>query len=266
MTEVTPSPPEVSIVTASLSLAKRDVVRFLRQRSRVVGALASPLMFWVLMGSGIGSSITIPTASGNADYLVYFFPGTLMLILLFTAIFSTISIIEDRKEGFLQGVLVSPVGVESIVFGKILGGSCLAVLQALLFLVLAPVVLGLTPGPGALLGILVVLTLSAMALTGMGFILAWRLDSIQGFHAIMNLLLMPLWMMSGSLFPPGGSYHWVQNVMFLNPLTYCTRAMRTLLIPGAGSLDFVILDIVVAALFAAAMIGLSIFTVRRRPS
>src|SRR3954464_14175419 len=119
----------------SLSLAHRELVRFLRQRHRIVGALATPLVFWLLIGGGMGRSLQFGAVTGGR-YIQYFFPGTLVMILLFTAIFSTISIIEDRREGFLQSVLVAPISRLSMVLGKILGGTLLAVIQGLLFLLI----------------------------------------------------------------------------------------------------------------------------------
>jgi len=122
------------------------------------------------------------------------------LIVLFTAIFSTISIIEDRHEGFLQSVLVAPISRGALVLGKIAGGTTLAFIQGVLFLCFCPLV-GITIHPVSVLYLLLVLLLISFGLTGLGFVLAWRLDSIQGFHAIMNLFLIPLWLLSGALFP-----------------------------------------------------------------
>jgi len=119
-------------------LCRREIVRFLRQRSRIIGALGSPLIFWLLLGSGVGTSFA--AGPGGSNYLEYYFPGTVVLILLFTAIFATISIIEDRKEGFLQAVLVAPIPRSAFVFGKMLGATSLAVIQGVLFLLLAPLI------------------------------------------------------------------------------------------------------------------------------
>src|SRR5436305_2887017 len=128
----------------ALSLCRRELVRFLRQKHRIIGALATPIVFWLLIGAGMGRSFQAPGAgaSPTSGYMAYFFPGTVVMILLFTAIFSTISIIEDRREGFLQSVLVAPVARLTIVLGKIRGGAILAVGQAFLFLLLAPLLGG----------------------------------------------------------------------------------------------------------------------------
>jgi len=210
---------------AAGSLCRRELVRFLRQRHRVIGALATPIVFWLLIGLGMGRSFQ-SDAPGGSSYIAYFFPGTVVMILLFTAIFSTISIIEDRREGFLQSVLVAPVSRMSIVLGKVLGGTILATGQALIFLLLAPTV-GIHLSFLSFSLSLLVMTVVAFALTSLGFCIAWRMGSTQGFHAFMNLLLMPLSLSSGALFPiradTFGPMRWV---MSLNPLTYGLSALR----------------------------------------
>jgi len=126
----------VSVVLPSISLWWREIVRFYRQRSRVVGVIASPLLFWVVIGSGFGTSFR-SSGAGGEHYLNYFFPGALIMIVLFTAIFTMMSVIEDRKEGFLLSVLVAPVSRSVIVLGKVLGGATLATFQGLIFLLFA---------------------------------------------------------------------------------------------------------------------------------
>ena len=123
-----------------MTLWWRELVRFSRQRGRLLGALGTPLVFWLLIGSGVGASFRPPSAPGGMNYLEYFYPGTIVLIILFTAIFSTISVIEDRKEGFLLSVLVAPISRSGLALGKILGGTTVAFLQGFLFVVLAPLV------------------------------------------------------------------------------------------------------------------------------
>jgi ABC-2 type transport system permease protein len=239
---------------AVYTLWRREVVRFLRQRSRIVGALGSPLVFWFLIGSGLNRSFqggpSMPLAGG---YLEYFYPGTLALIVLFTAIFATISIVEDRQEGFLQGVLVAPVPRVAIVAGKVLGSTTLAVLQGALFLLLAPfahVELHLADLPG-LFGVML---LVALGLSGLGFLVAWWLDSAQGFHAVMNVFLIPMWILSGALFPSAGAAGWVRALMLANPLTYGVSALRGFFYdrPLSGEPPFW-LSLLIVTLFAVAM-------------
>jgi ABC-2 type transport system permease protein len=218
----------------AVSLAKRELVRFLRQRNRVVGALATPMVFWLLVGGGMGRSFRAPGLPGGENYLEYFFPGTILMILLFTAIFSTISIIEDRREGFLQSVLVAPVPRAAIVLGKVLGGTALAFGQSLLFLLLGPLV-GVKPSAGGLVLAMGLMALLALALTALGFCIAWRMSSTQGFHAVMNLFLMPMWFLSGALFPAHNASGPLRAVMLLNPLTYGLAGLREALYLGRSS-------------------------------
>ncbi len=211
----------------ALSLARREVVRFLRQRARVIGALATPVLFWLLLGSGIGRSFSVQGAE-NGGYMEYFFAGTLVMIVLFTAIFSTITLIEDRQEGFLQGVLVSPASRLSIVAGKILGSSILATGQAGLFLLLGP----LSHVPltvGSAVACMFVLFLLSLGLSGMGLAVAWKMDSAHGYHSIMNLVMMPMWILSGAVFPASGASAWLRWVMWANPLTYGMGLVRGVL-------------------------------------
>ena len=212
-----------SAILSAATLCQREIVRFYRQRSRVVGAILPPVIFWFLIGSGLGGSFR--RSQGGMNYLQYFFPGTVVMIVLFTAIFSTISIIEDRKEGFLQSVLVAPVPRASIALGKILGGAVLAFLQGLVFVVLAPA-LGASFRLVPVLFVLGILFAVSFGLTGLGFLIAWQMESTQGFHAIMNLFLMPMWFMSGALFPMESAPSWLKCVMVIDPLTYAVSALR----------------------------------------
>jgi ABC-2 type transport system permease protein len=218
------------MLLAACTLWSREIVRFYRQRSRIVGALGTPLIFWFLIGSGLGRSFqAAPGVPLQGGYLEYFFPGTVALILLFTAIFSTISIIEDRQEGFLQGVMVAPVPRMAIVLGKILGGTTLAVMQGVIFLALAPLAhIHLRLDQLPVLAFLIVGV--SFGLTGLGFLIAWMFDSTQGFHAIMNVLLFPMWILSGALFPAAGAAGWVRAIMLINPLTYGVTALQEILL------------------------------------
>src|SRR5215813_4171403 len=161
----------------------REIVRFYRQPARVVGVIASPVIFWLVIGSGFGSSFRSGDAAGQQHYLEYFFPGALIMIVLFTSIFAMMSVIEDRREGFLLSVLVAPVSRASIVLGKILGGTTLATLQGMMFLVLGPLI-GMRIGIAHLAMAVLAIFLVGFALTALGFTVAWRMESAQGFHAV----------------------------------------------------------------------------------
>jgi len=258
--------PAPSIGLAVLTLWRRELLHFTRHRSRVLGALGTPLVFWLLIGSGIGTSFRHGAAPAGMSYLEYFFPGTVLLIVLFTSIFCMMSVIEDRHQGFLLSVLVAPLPRFTLVLGKILGGATLAAAQGLLFVLLAPAAgLKLAPAQFALIG--AVLFLVALALAGLGFAVAWKLDSVQGFHAVVNLFLIPMWLLSGALFPASGAAGWLQWSMKLNPLTYGLAALRRLFYwdaAGPGGEPSMALALAVTAGFAFAT-ALASFLIAERP-
>ena len=222
------------IITPALSLWQREVVRFYRNRSRVIGVIASPLLFWIVIGSGFGNSFS--GGGGSQNYLRFFYTGALTMIVLFTAIFTMMSVIEDRNEGFLLSVLVAPVSRSVIVLGKVLGGTTLAAMQGIMFLILAPII-GVHFTIASLLLSILIIFLIAFSLTALGFIIAWPMDSTQAFHAIINLFLIPLWILSGAMFSLQHAAFWIRSLMYINPLTYGTEALRSLLFPGTAA-DF----------------------------
>ena len=223
----------VGTAIPTISLWWREIVRFYRQRSRVVGVIASPVLFWVVIGSGFGTSFRGGAGAGNQHYLDYFFPGALIMIVLFTSIFTMMSVIEDRKEGFLLSVLVAPVHRSVIVLGKVLGGTTLSAVQGLVFLAFAPA-LGVRFSIAEFGLMVLAVFLTSFSLTALGFAIAWPMDSTQGFHAVINLFLIPLWLLSGALFPLTGASGWIRLLMRINPLTYGTEALRTLLFPASA--------------------------------
>lgn len=242
------------LVLPSMSLCRRELVRFLRQRSRIIGALATPILFWIVIGAGMGRSFR-SSQPGGGNFIEYFFPGTLVMILLFTAIFSEISVIEDRREGFLQSVLVAPVSRMAIVMGKVLGGTILASGQGILFLLLAPLV-GIKLSPASFLAAVGVTFIVSFALAGLGFCIAWRMNSTQGFHVIMNLFLIPMWFLSGAMFPADGATGALRWLMDVNPLSYGVSALRRALYwsdSSALQLPSWPICLAVSLLFAAAM-------------
>src|SRR5215470_2920839 len=258
------TPASAGVLLPAFTLWWREIVRFYRQTTRVVGVLASPLVFWLVIGSGFGTSFRSGGGPGQQHYLDYFYPGALIMIVLFTAIFTMMSVIEDRKEGFLLSVLVAPVSRSVIVLGKVLGGATLATLQGLIFLVFAPA-LGIHFTILSLLLTVAVIFLVAFSLTALGFMIAWPMDSTAGFHAVINLFLIPLWLLSGSMFPISGASLWIRVLMRINPLTYGTDALRMLLYQAelTGSLPLNV-NLLVLAVFALVMFGLCFLAANRR--
>ncbi len=247
-------------------LWKRDIVRFFRQRSRVVGALAQPILMWFMLGSGLSGSFRGP-GGADMDYRHFFYPGVVVMILLFTAIFSTISVIEDRHEGFMQAVIASPASRLSLVIGKIGGATTVALIQSALFIALAPLA-GYSYGSIDYRLLFILLILTGFSLTGLGFMMAWLIDNMQGYHAVMMVVLMPLWFLSGSVFPVEGASGWLQVIMRLNPVTYAVDATRIAL----GGLDrmkvpvqtALFVDILVLLAFTVVTLTLTVWFCRRR--
>ena len=245
------------------SLWRREIVRFYRQKSRVIGVILSPLLFWVVIGSGFGNSFK--SSGGSQHYLQYFFPGALLMIVLFTSIFTMMSVIEDRDRGFLSAVMVAPVHRSAIVMGKVLGGTTLSAVQGLVFLVFAPTV-GVHMSVADFGIVVVSVFLMAFSLTALGFALAWRMESAQAFHAIVNLFLIPLWLLSGALFPVSGASGWIGWVMRVNPLTYGMDALRSGLFPSTAAANqlSVSASLAVLAIFTAVIFGTAFMMVNRR--
>ncbi|WP_417746184.1 ABC transporter permease [Rosistilla oblonga] len=229
-------------IAAAWMLARREWTRFFRQKNRVVSAVVQPLLFWLMFGAGMRGSFSW-TTSGQEGFFEYFLPGTIGLIVLFTAIFATISVIEDRREGFMQGVLVSPVGRWPVLVGKVVGGGGIAWAQAVMFLGLVLLFGMASPGINTVYA-LVLLAVMSITLCSVGMIVAWPMTSTQGFHAVMMLFLMPMWLLSGAFFPiPAISdatsigqsiLHWI---MRCNPLSYSMVELRRLLYPEVTLAD-----------------------------
>jgi ABC-2 type transport system permease protein len=278
-TLASPAPAQGSLVLATTSLWRREMVRFFRQRSRVIGAFAQPVFFWFVIGSGVGDSMPISagnttdaasaatSSSDHLSYLVFFYPGTIVMMLLFTAIFSTISVIEDRREGFLQGVLVAPIPRLAIVLGKVFGGASVGMIQGLILLAAWPLIGG-WPGWLAMVEGAAVMALLAVALTSLGLCVAWPMRSTAGFHGIMMLFLLPMWMLSGSLFPVTGAVGWIKSLMYCNPLMYGYAAFSAIITgsaQGVGAPVSVLPALLVTVAFTVVML-LTAVAIVRRPS
>lgn len=253
----------VGIMLPAFTLWWREIVRFYRQRSRVIGVIASPLVFWLVIGSGFGTSFHTGAGAGQQQYLDYFYPGALIMIVLFTSIFTMMSVIEDRKEGFLLSVLVAPVPRSAIVLGKVMGGTTLSTIQGLIFLAFAPFV-GVHFTAVSFLLVVVTIFLVSFALTALGFAIAWPMDSTQAFHAIINLFLIPLWLVSGALFPLSGASGWLRGIMEVNPLTYGVEALRALLFPASTQLFSLTASMATLLLFTLLMFGIAFALANRR--
>jgi ABC-2 type transport system ATP-binding protein len=256
------SPLAYDLATA-LVLARRDLVRFFRQPTRLAGALGQPLLFWLVIGGGLSGTFRIPGA--DVSYLAYFFPGVVLMIVLFASIFTTASVIEDRHRGFLQSVQAGPGSRAALVLGKTLGSAAVALSQAALFVALAPLA-GFPYGGVDWPLLAAALLLAAVALAALGFAVAWGLDDVPAYHAVQMMVLVPLWVVSGAMFPAPAGHPGFAAAMRANPVAYAVSAARRALggdgapgvLPGSAARD-----LAVCAAFAAAALALAVLASRR---
>lgn len=246
-------------------LWRRDLKRFFRQPSRIVGALGQPVIFWLVLGSGMAATFALP--GQNIDYMEFFFPGVVTMVLLFASIFSTVSVIEDRHRGFLQAVMAGPGSRAALVLGKCLGASSVALLQAALFLAMAPLA-GYSYAAIDWPLLLATLILTAIGLTALGFAMAWWLDNLQAYHAVQMTLLLPLWVVSGAMFPPSSENPVFTVLMACNPVAYSVASVRHALYGGMAPTSTTVwsaplLDLLVVAGFAVAAVALATVVCRR---
>ncbi|MGQ9476098.1 MAG: ABC transporter permease [Actinomycetota bacterium] len=212
----------------------REFKRFWRDRARRVGGFAQPIMYLALLGVGMQSAFKV-FGGGDVPYIKFMFPGILGLTVLFTSVFSAISIIWDREFGFLKEVLVSPVPRSSVALGKIIGGSTTALIQGAIFLILAftPWVYGFSLDTlWKVIAVMPLLILVSLSLTSLGVAVAARMTSMEGFPIIMNFLLMPMFFLSGAFFPLQGLPRWMDVLTKIDPLTYGVDALRGIMLKG----------------------------------
>jgi ABC-2 type transport system permease protein len=203
---------------------KRELIRFSRSRARIVTSLAQPVLYLFVLGSGIGSlAATGPTR--GFDFRTFMFPGVIALTVLFTSIFSAVSIVWDREFGFLREMLVAPVRRGALVSGKCIGGASVATVQGALMLFLAPAV-GVPWSPLLLIELLAMMALTAFVLTSLGIVIASRMQQVESFQFVMQLLVLPMFFLSGAVFPLNRLPKWLAVATKIDPLTYLVNPMR----------------------------------------
>lgn len=216
----------------------RDVLRFWRDRSRLIASFAQPLLYLIIFGTGLSSALSGGGtfgggAAGGFSYTQFIFPGIIGMTVLFSAIFGAMSIVWDREFGFLKEVLVAPIDRSAVAIGKALGGATQAMVQGVVLLVLAPLV-GVTLTVGSVLAVIPLIFVLAFALSSLGVAIASRMRSMQGFQVVMNFLMMPIFFLSGALFPLGGLPWWMTGLTYIDPAAYGMDPLRRVLLGGAG--------------------------------
>lgn len=219
----------MAFLKAVYTIWYRDLLRFLRDRSRIVSSLGQPLLFLIVFGNGLAPAVA--AGMGGVDFRAFLFPGILSMAVLFTAVFSAVSIVWDREFGFLKEVLVAPVSRTAVALGKVAGGSTTAMIQGLLIMLLAPLV-GVRFTPSQVITLIVMMILVAATMTSFGILVAARMRSMEGFHMVMNFLLMPMFFVSGAFFPLRQVPLWMEWLARVDPLTYGVDAIRQTALRG----------------------------------
>jgi ABC-2 type transport system permease protein len=226
VTPVREAPPGLGHeIRAALVVWEREMIRFRRDPARVVASLVQPVLFLFVLGAGLGT--LMQAGQGGVAFRTFLFPGVLAMSVLFTAAFAGISMVWDREFGFLREMLVAPVSTASILTGKCLGGATVATFQGLIILSLAGVV-GVPYAPLMMLEIIAILFLMSFMITAMGLVLSARVKQVQSAMPLVQLVIMPLMFLSGTLFPLSRLPPWLYWVTHVNPMTYAVSPLRTI--------------------------------------
>jgi ABC-2 type transport system permease protein len=218
-------------MTAAAALIRREFIRFTRQPSRIVASVGTPALFWLFLASGFADSFASPGDDPGASYAAFAIPGIATMVILFSTIFAAISLIQDRQAGLLQSVIVSPASSRAVTTAKVGAGACVATVQAALVLI-AMFFFDDGASPLAFVASLAACFVTALALTAMGLALAWRVNSTAGFHGVMNLILVPMWLISGAIFPVEGAAGWLRILVLINPLHHANETIAHPLTAG----------------------------------
>lgn len=239
-------------ITAIYVLWLREMKRFFRAKSRVVGTLGMPLFFLAFLGSGFRTS-TVPGIPEGIDYITYLVPGIVGMTLLFSSTFAGISVLWDREFGFLKEIMVAPVSRTSIVLGRTAGGATTSLLQGVLILVLSGLMGFSLPGLFAFLAAAFLMLLISTTFISMGLIFASNMKDIHGFTLVMNFVVFPIFFLSGALFPVENLPLWLRPLSYADPLTYGVDGLRGLL-SGISSFPPAMDAVILAGFFLALLL------------
>jgi len=253
---------EMTDTSAVYTIWLRELKRFFRAKPRIIGNLMMPFIWFAIIGVGLNSSFVIPDV--RFSYLNFMTPGIIGMSLLFTSIFSAVSVIWEKQFGFLKEILVSPVSRTSIVIGKIVGSTTVSLISALIFLAIAVAFNGV-PLSGlsvfALLKTISFMTLISFSFVSIGLVLASKLTNMEGFQVVMSMMVMPLFFLSGAFFPLENAPAWMQAISYADPLMYGVDGLRGSLL-GLHQ-HALLVDVSVLAAFSLFMIIVATFAFRR---
>ena len=249
----------------------RDLLRFWRDRARLISAFIMPFLFLVIFGTGIASSFIGGAGDGDFDYIQFMYPGIIGMVVLFTSIMTGVSVVWDREFGFLKEVLVAPISRTSVAIGKALGGATIATIQGTIMLVFIPFAHVSISVEGAFL-LIALMFVFALSLTSMGLLIASRIRSMEAFQVVVQMILFPLFFISPAMFPTQFLPSWLGTAVKFNPVSYGIDSMRQAVLGSQDSAMFgielfgyhmpIVLDVVVVALFGIIMGTLAIRSFR----
>jgi ABC-2 type transport system permease protein len=242
----------------------REFIKFFREKSRLLGTIARPVLWLFVVGNGMASLIKPQT---GFSYLQFIFPGMIGMTILFSSIFSSISIVWDREFGFMKEMLVAPISRLSIVIGKAISGTLISVAQAVIILLLIPF-LGIHLTIMQFFEVIAVSLLVSFCITSLGILIAARLTSFDGFNIIMNFLVMPMLFLSGAMYPVTSLPVALRQMTLLNPLTYGVDAFKHVLLrqstPPLGPEFPLSRDIAIVIILSIVMLTLAALSFRKK--
>lgn len=237
----------------------REFKNYLRAKERIIGSLAMPLLWFLIFGMGLGSSISFTGVDVN--YFSFIVPGIIAMSLLFTSLFAGVSVIWDREFGFMKEMLVAPVSRVSIVIGKALGGATTALIQSSFILIIA-VAFGWDVSIISLLLFIPLILIISIGFVSLGLTIASLMQSTEGFQLIMNFIVMPMFFLSGALFPLNSLPEWLRLFTYANPMMYGVEILRFVSI-GFSSFNPLI-SLATVVVFSSVMSLLGAYTFSKR--
>jgi ABC-2 type transport system permease protein len=255
-------------LTGAVSIWQRELIRFFRERARSTTSLVQPLLYLLVFGTGLGAAVRSSVVAG--DYRVFLLPGVIVMTALFTSMMSGMSVVWDREFGFLKEILVAPVSRPAVIAGKVAGGATTASMQGLAILIFAPII-GLSLSPLRVLQVIPALILFALVINLLGVAIASRTQTMQTFFVIQNFVMLPLFFLSGAVFPLNTVPSWLRTLAALDPATYAVDAIRRSLLPDFpgmriwGHTTSIVEDLAVLAILGAVLFVFAVRGLNRQP-